>query len=185
MKYFLIDKVLRNKRLIHSCLFFLSSWYIFWICMGTLAMIVQIFLGFNRPDFYTVSRPLFTSVFLIIKMGFYYRVTRILGGLIFSKSSADLRTQGMVRLSLAFFYLFLLDSISLFNGKFYPSSTDTAKDFMKVLTEGSTIYEIYSKIYIYIPMVFDFINPQIEGTALLVTSVVLLSLSKNECSVRN
>lgn len=152
---------------------YLKWWYIALIIVAILGIAGTIYVAISYPDNAKKSIMFFNSVFVLLVSFLYLKISLSLTEVVKGNTLKCLK-----RLGGYFFILFFLDLVSLLRGGFHNKEREAAKIFLEILPQDSTIYTIYSKIYLYLPSAYDFLLPKMEGTALLLTSITLFALSK-------
>lgn len=164
--------ILRSKKTLNISLAFVKCWYHAWIYIVVVGMAAMIFYGFHSSNWTNLGKYLLISFLFLIEIVLYFRVAALLINILSKNKHEDLTSLGV-----NLFSLFFLDIISLLSGKFQGQSLRTFKQLLEVIPKDSIAYEVYSQIYLYIPSVFYFIKPHLEGTSLFITSVIVVSLS--------
>jgi hypothetical protein len=166
--------ILSNKRLLNLSLFFLRSWYLTWLVIAVLSYSILTYYNLDRGLF-SIERLTYIHSSLFIKSFLYFRIVTDVVDI--KSESFRLSKQWLERLSACFFMLFLFDAISIIAGPFLNTSKVSSRKFLEIIPVESVFYPIYSRIYLYIPAVFDFVHPHMEGTSLLILSIFLAYLS--------
>lgn len=171
-----VNICLGNKKLLALSLLLIKAWYFFWILFATISVVVFFILPTNSLS---LGRFVFVSSILVFKSWFYLKI--VINTDFLLRNGARGASARLSQLSFSFFSLFLLDFVGLVSGGARNISGMAAKRFFDVLPSGGWIHEAYSKIYLYLPAVLDFLSPKVEGIALLVISIIFANGYRNEC----
>lgn len=175
-----ITNLLANKRLLFVSLFFVKLWYFLWLIFALLSYVFIFYFGYTNEEF-KVGRIFIINSVLLIKSIVYFKTAKVLLQLFFQ----DTQKNGahIAHLSMSFFILFCFDVSALLIGTTKQDGIERMSQLLlDAIGDDSVFYPFYSKIYLYIPAVFDFIKPDLEGSSLLVLSIVLAGIyrKKNE-----
>lgn len=148
--------------------------YIILIIITILSFLFMLYYQFQN-EFSDTKRLIFIHISLLIKSILYYKIASSL--LLLLKDNANVSKKWFERIGGAFFLLFLLDLISLVFGKFQNTPNKAAELFLQILPKGGTSYFLYEKVYLFIPAIYNFFLPRIEGISLLILAVTLSALA--------
>ncbi len=165
----------KSKKVSTLCLLFFKYWYFLWILITVFSFL---FLFYYRihSGFAVIKHVILIHTSLFIESFVYYKIA---SNVIFVLSEEfKITSRWLENLSVYFFILFFLDIASMFSGGFHNSLEKSAVKFLEVLPVDSAFYSLYKKIYLYIPSIFDFIMPHMEGTSLLIIGISLAVASK-------
>lgn len=153
---------------------YLKWWSIVWGIFGIVCIVGFIIFKISYPENPKVLRLFFLSIFILIKNSLYLKIYFCLKDIFLSKHiSVRLRTTGI-----CFLALFFMDLASFFFGDSTNSKRSSVKMFAEILPVDGFFTQFFLKIYGYIPAVYDFLNPQIEGISLFLIGVCLISFSR-------
>ena len=159
-----------------GCLNFVKVWYLLWVVISFFSLFLSMYLFLKIGGSSKVFTIFHNSIFLIINSFLYLKITSALKTLITNEINGSHLV--LFRISGYLLWLFFLDTISFLAGGDTGSAKFASVKFLEILPEDSVFYSVYLKIYLYIPAVFDFIKPQVEGTTLLVLAAICAGFSK-------
>lgn len=175
MKYVL--SLLSKKRVLAGSLTFVKWWYFTWLFFLIVTAAISIFHFLASGKVYIGNSRIPVLLIFIFECVLYIQIIKRTEDF-FSLRENNNKTSIMYEVGVKFFLLFFLDFVGLFFGEIQSESKNLPVLLLKSFDPGSNFYAIYSKIYSYIPVVFNFIKPNLEGSSLLVMASVLIFSSK-------
>lgn len=168
---------MKNKKLLSLSLGFLKWWYLAWLGIAALGFVLAIYYSFTH-EIRNVGHLFLVNSVLLIKSFVYWKISNILAYLLIGDSLE--KRVNLKNMSNCFLVLFCFDLISLFAGGGGGGLKGASQKFLEILPSDSVFYPIYSKVYLYLPAVFNFIEPRLEGISLIILSIILATLSRKE-----
>lgn len=156
----------KEKKVLRIFLLFFSGWYLISSVVALCTLFLCTFLYVSEGSI--GGRVVFVSVVFLVKTLIYVTIARSL----VRYFEIDKNEKKLQLVSVCFLILFALDLVSLFTGDFNENSTNAAKLLLELLSTESWYNEGYSRIFLYVPAVYDFLKPQLEGVTLLLLSVI-------------
>lgn len=168
-----IIKKLGSDKALNLCVKYIKLWYISWVAIGVITLTFSI-IYFKQYGDLELGRMIYLHFVLFLKSLLYFIIAKELILVLKNEQgyNGKLRKIGMI-----FFILFIIDIAAMLTGKVASSNKSSLESFLGLLSKDSFSYTIYSKIYFYIPSLFDFLQPQIQGVSLLIMAVVFFMLS--------
>ena len=168
-----------SQKILTVCFRLLKFWYLVWLFISVLNMFISVYYLLRVNENFPMGRMAYLNFVLFIKSLLYFNIIKNLNDLFFIKTGNG--QQRFKRLSIFFLVLFLFDVLSLFSGSVRSEGKNVASMFLEVISEESFIYPLYTRVYIYLPQIYEFIKPDLTGSSLLIVSLILgvHSLSQN------
>jgi hypothetical protein len=147
-------------------------WYLGWTIFSVLVLIVYLHgLIFGGHDLQSVLYKMFSCMLLLVNSFLYLKIGRLVRDNIYTP---DPEIGWKRKVSTFLFVLFGLRLILFFVGNSERGSV--LLRIKELLPPGNLISDFYDSIYLYIPAIFDFFKPRLNGVTTLIMAILFFCL---------
>lgn len=160
------------KLILKHTLNYVIFWYLGWAIFSVLVLIVYLYgLVFGGHDLHSVLYKIFSCMLLLINSFLYLKIGRLTRDNIYTPNP---EIGWKKKVSTFLFVLFGFRLILFFVGNSERGSV--LLRIKELLPPGNVISDFYNSIYLYIPAIFEFLKPQLNGFTILIMAILFLCL---------